>query len=244
MSVLIRGGSLRERFQDFVTTLDGFESVDALLAGNDPHGMKRADYLFDGRTIIVEQKILEADPADKPQKFVERLVQDGRVLFYGTLSTDVIFNEMRDGDRLKRQMFDKLTSRLDADLSNADKQTRDTRTIFNIPDAVGVVVILNEGAKTLVPDTIRLGLARTLCKTLPDGSYRYPSNAGVILLSDLHSFNTGDGLRLIPMLQFSHPNQRRVDEFAAFAAMLTARWAAFNGVPIVGATHEQMFTAA
>ena len=40
--------SLRNRFEAFVRTLDGFESIYALLKDCDPHGKRRADYLRNG----------------------------------------------------------------------------------------------------------------------------------------------------------------------------------------------------
>jgi hypothetical protein len=66
-SVTIRGGTLLQRFEEFVRTLDGFESVDDLLRNSDVHGRKRADYLLANRSIIIEQKALKDDPHDKPQ---------------------------------------------------------------------------------------------------------------------------------------------------------------------------------
>jgi hypothetical protein len=65
---------LKERFQKFVRTLDGFEDIDALLKDRDPAGKKRADYLFSERTIIVEQKVLETNPSEKTQNYLGRLM--------------------------------------------------------------------------------------------------------------------------------------------------------------------------
>lgn len=73
---------LRERFESFIRTFDGCEVVDELLHRQHLEGLKRADYLLQGRSIILEQKVLEGDPASKPQRFVDRLRQEGRVLFW------------------------------------------------------------------------------------------------------------------------------------------------------------------
>lgn len=78
-----------------------------------------------------------ADPAGKPQAFVQRLAEEGRVLFWGTLGTEVIFRKMADGEAQKKRMFDHLTRGLTDGIEAADQQTRDTREIFGIPDAVG-----------------------------------------------------------------------------------------------------------
>jgi hypothetical protein len=144
--------NLVERFEAFIKTVRGFESIDELLQDVHLEGKKRPDYLLRDRQIIVEQKVLLADPADKAQKFVNGLMNNGRILVYGTVSTDRVFAGMPDGDQQKRRMLLSITKGLEASFADADKQTRDTREILSIPDAVGMVVILNVSAPTLRPD--------------------------------------------------------------------------------------------
>ena len=62
------------------------------------------------------------------------------------------------GHELHKPLLHKLTSVLETDISRADKQTRDTREIFTIPNAAGVLVILNEGAQVLTPQLIEYRL--------------------------------------------------------------------------------------
>jgi hypothetical protein len=57
--------NLLERFEAFIKTVRGFESIDELLKDVHLEGKKRADYLLWDRQIIVEQKVLLDDPADK-----------------------------------------------------------------------------------------------------------------------------------------------------------------------------------
>ena len=60
--------TLRRRFESFVRNLDGFEDIDSLLRNDTGSaGRKRADYLLLGREVIVEQKALEVNPADRAQ---------------------------------------------------------------------------------------------------------------------------------------------------------------------------------
>ena len=135
-------------------TLDGFEDIDDLLRETDPLGKKRADYLVSDRTIIVEEKALEIDPSDKPQKYMDRLMGENRFIAYGTVSTKQVFDKLPDGEKLHKTLIHRLTSVLEGIASNADKQTRDTREIFAIPDAAGILVILNQAAQTLTPDLV------------------------------------------------------------------------------------------
>ena len=167
--------TLRARFEAFVQTLDGFENIDGLLKGTALPGKKRADYLFQNRSIIVEQKSLEIDPADKPQKFIEQLVQEGKLLFWGTLSTEAIFRRMPNGDDLRRQMTLKIGKVIDDNVRHADKQVRDTREIFDIGGAAGILVLLNEDATTLFPDIVTYVLTNIFQEKEGD-NYRYAAS--------------------------------------------------------------------
>ena len=233
-------GNLKERFERFVKTLNGFESIDVLLSGNDPKDVKRADYFFLKRSIIVEQKTIERDPSNKPQEFVESLVKQGKIMIWGTVSTKVIFDKLPDGEKLKAQMFDRLTRQIDTYVSDADKQTRDTRKYFDVPDALGILVLLNENGATLTPDVIRYGVQRPFAKKLVDGSYRYPHNQGVIVLSELHPIKTGNGGQMMPILPMFKSEDKRQKQFDAFTQEFMTLWAQFNRVPLV---HSSNFEA-
>ena len=75
--------NLPDRFGAFIKTLPGFESIDELLRSQYTHGKKRADYLVRNRRIIIEQKVLVVDPAEKPQRFIDELIGQGRILVTG-----------------------------------------------------------------------------------------------------------------------------------------------------------------
>jgi hypothetical protein len=225
---------LRERFETFVRTLDGFESIDALLRNCDPPGKKRADYLLYERQIIVEQKALEVDPIEKPRKFMDDLIEKGRfVLLGGQVSADVIFSKLPDGQKLQRELILRLTRALEGAVSNADKQTADTRDIFAISNAVGVLIILNEKARMLSPEIIHYGLANVFQKTSDDGSLRYPHINGVIVISEAHVVDAPTSAKIFPMLSFTSPHGRGEEVVKRFSAALMEHWANFNGVPLV-----------
>ena len=227
--------SLSNRFAAFVETLDLYESVDSLLQGNDPQGMKRADYLLGNRQFIIEQKALVSNPASRPQRFVDKLAVERGFVFMGTLSTDYIFSRQPDPQELQKRMVLDLARVIDDIVANADKQTADTRTIFNIPDAVGILVILNESAAHLPPDVIHYALANTFQKKTPQGAFRYSANNGVILFSEAHTL-VAPGLNpgpMHPILPFISPDRKHSAAFSEFAEMLVQRWTAFNNAPLI-----------
>jgi hypothetical protein len=237
------GTSLSQRVEAFLKTLGGFENVDALLKERDVPGKKRADYLLRDRSIIIEQKILVADPAGKPQKFVDNLVQDGKAIFFGTVSTALIFRKMADGEQQRKRMFDHLARVVIDDIENADKQTRDTRELFSIADAMGIVLILNEGAKTLEPDIVRYGIQRAYMKRDQVGKRRFTQNVGVIAMSEIHTVDFHAAAKTHPVLSFIDQESPHAEAFETFSREFQQRWAAFNGVPLYWASHADFAKA-
>jgi hypothetical protein len=224
--------NLLERFEAFAKTVRGFESIDDLLRDVHLEGKKRADYLLWEQQIIIEQKVLVVDPADRPQKFVDELIQQGRILAYGRVSVERIFARLPDGHELKRKMIRGITKGVEDSFASADKQTRDTREIFSIPNAVGIVIILNVSAPTLHPDLVRYGLSQVLQKKREDGSIRYPNNDGVIMISEAHT-DISEAGRGAPCFSSPTPHTKYERVVRDFSNSLIQAWAAFNNVPLV-----------
>jgi hypothetical protein len=232
--------TLRARFESFVKTLDGFEDIDALLqASKQPDSRMRADYLFQKRQIIVEQKTLESDPIDKPQKFADKIMRDRGIVLMGTRSTQCIFSGQPDADSLQRGLILKIAKTIDADVAKADKQTRDTRLIFGIPDAVGIVIFLNENAKMLAPDVIQYALCNTFQKRTDPCTLRYTQNDGALLISEAHTLNVPGFSRAYPINAFTSPKTKDADIVVAFLNMLVGRWAAFNNAALLTEGRQQ-----
>jgi len=225
--------SLCERFESFIKTLDGFENIDALLQGFDLRGKKRADYLVRNRAFIIEQKLLEKNPVERPQKFVERLGRKRGFVFMGTLSTDYIFKRQPDPEVLQQRMILDLARVIDDDVAYADKQTSDTRNLFNVPDAIGILAILNESAGLLRPDVIDYALRVSFQKKTESGAPRYPANDGVIVISEASAIAVPGFQQAFPIQLYVSPQRRRAAEVEQFMEILMKQWAAFNSLPLV-----------
>jgi len=225
---------LRLRFESFVKTLEGFEDIDSLLdEARGPDDRMRADYLFHCRRIIVEQKTLVSDPVGRPQRFADKVTRERGIVAYGTVSTRQIFSHQPDPDSLQRGLILDISRTIDDDVAKADKQVRDTRLIFDIPEATGIIVLLNEGAELLAPDVIHYALCNSFQKKGGDGKLRYTQNDGVILISEAHTLPVPGFQRVYPINTFTSPQTKSADKVIAFSEMLTARWATFNHVPLI-----------
>ncbi|MGA2888945.1 MAG: hypothetical protein ABSE51_12910 [Terracidiphilus sp.] len=226
--------TLRTRFESFVKTLDEFEDIDSLLNNaKEPDDRMRADYLFQSRQIIVEQKTLVSDPVGRPQRFAEKIMRDRGIIAFGTVSTRRIFSNQPDTDSLQRGLMLNIAKIIDDDVAKADKQVRDTRLIFGIPEATGIIVLLNEGAEMLAPDVIYYALCNAFQKKDEDGRLRYSRNDGVILISEAHTLPLPGFPRAYPINTFTSPQTKSTDKVIAFSEMLVARWATFNHVPLI-----------
>jgi hypothetical protein len=225
--------TLSERFEVFVKTLDGFESIDELLENENPQGKKRADYLVRNREFVIEQKVLKSDPVGRPQKFVDKLSARRGIVTFGKVSTNQIFAGQPDANNLQRRMVLDLTRIIDDNVAAADKQTADTRAIFNIPDSTGILLLLNESAAFLRPGVIHYALANSFQKRAESGAYRYAANDGVILISEANSIVADPNRPVFPILTFTSPEKKRAASVRKFAESMMKQWAAFNRAPLI-----------
>ena len=223
--------SLKERFESFMSSGDFAESVDAAAKLHYPKGFHRADYFARNRTAIIEQKSLDQDVDAKVRVFLGDLIR-----VHGPLDRDHItlagiiaaVTELPHGNPFKPRLRAILTQRIDDLLANGDKQTRDTRRFFGLPEAIGVVVILNEHATLIEPDYFQDKAWHMLRKEVSPGELRYPQNQVVILISEAHRVVTNANVEMIPVeTTFSDAgvNNPAVE---AFAEELRQRWADFN----------------
>jgi hypothetical protein len=121
-----------------------------------------------------------------------------------------------------------LTQRIDDYLAEADKQTRDTRLTFSIPEAVGIVVVLNEHAPLIEPDYFMDKAWDMLHKEVAPGTLRYPHNQVAVLISEAHRIHSSDGSEMIPIeTTFSDAGSNNPVAVSS-AEELRQRWAEFN----------------
>jgi hypothetical protein len=226
--------SLKERFEEFILSIEGVESVDRLMADCDLPGRKRADYLAYNRSVIIEQKSLDIDPGHKVPEFFEKHTDIENSVDGDLTALSHLLRSLPEGTKLGINLFRSLTKGLDDILSHADKQTRDTRKTFLISDAIGVVIILNDSAPTLEPDAVTIKAAEMLRKVTPAGELRYPENQVVILISEAHRIPSDKNVELIPT-STSFSEQGGQNPFANhFAQVFLSRWAEFNGALFMG----------
>jgi hypothetical protein len=229
--------TLKERFEQFMSGLEKVENIDDLMKQSKLPDRKRADYLAFDRDVIIEQKSLEVDLDDKIQPLVidyfrTRGITDtgGPITFTSFVK---ILSESPDTSNLKRQLRQILTQRIDDLLAKADKQTHDTRETFVIPQAVGIVVILNDNVQLIEPDFVADKAFDMLRKRRPTGEIRYPDNQVVISISEAHRIQSDDPVELIPTDTIYSDVGNQLPLATRYSNILSQRWAEFNGASFV-----------
>jgi hypothetical protein len=144
------------------------------------------------------------------------------------VSTNQIFATQSDPQNLQRRMVLDLARVISDGVAFADKQTADTRQLFDIPDAVGVLVFLNESATALPLDVIHWTLAHEFGKRCDSGALRYTANDCVILISGANSFAVRELPCAFPMLSFISPSKRQPAFISEFSDKMRRQWYAFN----------------
>ncbi len=216
--------SLKIRFEDFVQTLEDFESVDQLMLTQ--HSAKsRADYFLNGRGFILEQKSIEKPPGFNLQDFVQKVVKENnpapcRIIkpyTRGMLYTNTSY-------RLAERHF---TKGLKASLHRANKQIRETKEIFSLPEAKGIVVLLNDSIADLSPELIAMTVAKSLEKKQKE-EFEYSDIGAVIVISETHVINNPTIKNAYPLQTIANSNVENIAEFQKFGSDLVEAWSKFN----------------
>lgn len=227
----MNGSSLKARFASFMKS-DGFaEDIDVLVRTGYPKGLRKADYLAHNRSVIIEQKSLDEDVQAKVQVVLDDMVRTYGPLDRGQVTLAGIIDavaRLPRGNPFKPRLRAILTQKIDDLIAKADKQTRDTRKFFGLPDALGVVVVLNEHAPLVEPDYFQDKAWDMLRKEQASGQLRYPENQIVILISEAHRVVTAANVEMIPVEMTLSEAALKNPAAEDFASELRQRWADFN----------------
>jgi hypothetical protein len=235
-----------ERLYRVAKTIPGSECIDDLPQTPEQRAAKKADYLFRNRTIVCEQKTLETDTWPKVEKLLKFLEKRHEwPIFYGAWELAKILRKFPDGPEINRRVFDSLTTAVQKAISDANRQIRETKRTFNLPDSGDLLVLANENVTALSPQIIVHKVLRTLQKREePEGALQFPEINAVQLIVENYVCEIQAGLTGVPsfVVQQEIPDPCNV---LGFIEKLDEAWAAFHHVPlktIVGANlDEQVF---
>ncbi|QNH22929.1 hypothetical protein HEP73_03878 [Xanthomonas sp. GW] len=213
---------MESRFATFAMTIEGAESIDKLLQSTDQG--QRADYLWRGRSVITELKVLRADPQSKVDSTFDELSRrnDFPVIF-GAVEVHKVLAHLPDGDEQMRRLNQKVMRSVEGAFRDAKRQIANTKRILELGDALGILALLNPDIEALDPISVGKEVSR-LIQTRQKDMWAVDV---VWLLSEAHFI--GGAMPCIII------EGDRVDRFhwgGDFLTSLNERWAHFNNSPM------------
>jgi hypothetical protein len=227
--------TLEERFIDFAKNLESSESIDTLQLTPEQKVAEKADFFFNHRRVICELKSLKKDTQYKVYDIL-RPHQDRSEwpVFYGEWEVLKILKWLPDGDQIHRKIFDAITSALERLLRKAHRQIKATKEAFNIQNAEGLLVILNDMVEISSPDMIAHKVFEVLHKRTPEGKVRFLEIAVVWIINETHFIQVTPYLKTIPSIILINPhNQEDITKTDIFVESIQPKWAAYNKLPCI-----------
>lgn len=224
---------LEERFKTFLSTDLGAESVDDLSGTMAwPAGKQKADFLFENRRIVCELKRLTADPLPKLDKMVGRLTQRADwPLIFGSRSLSNVLRRLPDGDQVNAEASHLVSNVVEDAIRDANGQIRDTKEVLELPDADGLLVILNEDVHLHSPQLVVYRVHKALEKVMDRHKRgpRFPWVSAVLLIDVAHvsvEDNNSFAFPIIACQNMLSPGLHIVP----FVDQLMYKWAEFEGL--------------
>lgn len=232
--------NLEGRFKVFLRDLEGAESIDDLELTPEQERANKGDYFFAGRTVIGELKALYEDTSSKVESILAPYRETPEwPVFFGEQDLNKILAHLPDGDKIRARVVGAITRLIEAVVEKANRQIRATKDTFGLPEAGGLLIILNDAVDVLSPDLIVYRVRRALNKRTPDGALRFPHVSAVLVIGAAHYTQMNPVLKGLPILLIPNvvPEAARVEEFVR---ELNEKWAAFEGKPLIPIESEDI----
>lgn len=224
-----RAPSLEARFTRFLEALQGAESIDQLALPEDPQHRRKADFLLAHRKVIVELKTLTDDPSHKVEATADKhRNREDWPLFYGTADVRKVLGNLPDGEAIYGKMANALGRSVETAVRSAEEQVTHTRRVLELPEAAGLLVILNDSVDVLGPYVVGHRVAQ-LMRRPRTGNSDAEKLDFVWLLFESHVMGTVQGRPAVPCILINGEGKDRFPWFHALHQDLVARWAHANG---------------
>lgn len=215
---------MEARFHRFARELPSAESVDEVVPTGTVQG-PRADYLWRNRTVITELKTLIEDPQGKLDREVNELSKRPDFpVFVGPAPVDKVLRHIPDGSEVMRKLRQKVLRSIEGSFRSAKHQIANTKSIFEIEDALGLLVVLNPAIETLDPGDA----VRELSHLLERRQQGVHGIDAVWLLSEAHRMSGAH-----PCIFITGSRIERFEWAEDYLDELNRAWAAFNNSPLL-----------
>jgi hypothetical protein len=212
-----------KEFKRFISTLNDCE----VLQESTVSGQRRVDYLLNARTIVADLKTLSGDASAK----ISKLLEESGITFYGSAPFDLLIKGRPDAEELNRKAFGLVNTSLESHFRKADQQIEATKEEFNLKDALGLIIVVNNGNLALEPHVVVKAASRLLMKA-SSGETRYPSIHGCLYLCENHPLRHFQipNHTTLPALNIVATSGQPYDALSTYIDKLIRAWCAFRGI--------------
>ena len=220
-----------KNFYKFIGTLPLSENIDSLAENIEHEGKKIGDFFFLNRKFTCEIKSLNKDTKGKVEKIVDGLRdREDFPVFYGSWELHKILKHMKDGDSVHERIAYAVTSPIEDHFKDANRQIRDTKKLFEEPNSLGLVIIVNRSVDILDAELVGWRINRCLHKKRQDGSLRFECINGTWLIDEAHHFIVHENLKG-PISIIFEGKGNCGNQAGEYMEYLTVQWATWNGFP-------------
>lgn len=228
--------SLEARFSRFLISLSGTEVIDSLQLPEQPIYTRKADFLLANRKVVVELKALTTDPSFKIDQEVDK--HRGREefpLIYGQVDLRKVLDHLPDGEKIRRRILNAIGRMIEDHVRSAEEQIEHTRRRLGIPDAVGVLVLLNESIALLDPTVIAHRVLGTSRRQRSGRNGWLPVDF-CLIVDESNLLHVGNSPAAFVNMWVSNRKRSDIPWFDAFGNNLTEGWSRFNNMQHVDGT--------
>lgn len=219
--------SFIDRFNAFLGAQIGAEAIDSLDLTKEQAAADHADYFLQARHIVVEIKSLQTDTARKMEPILAPHMARPEFRDFPAHGIDPVLDALPDGNEIRDTIYRAITESVEGAVEKANRQIRETKRTFNIPEAYGLLVVLNDSVLILNPTTVAKRVAQCFTKRTPGGEPRFIEIDAAWLLNERHLTNIA-GRNAVMDLILQNSQNNRGKYASAVADLLSEQWAAFN----------------
>lgn len=174
--------SLEARVIDFLEGDDWTESLDGAAFDHINGSETKADYLLAGRRMIAELKTLNASPMDRTeQRLKKRFAEPDAPIVFGTLGVSKVIEGLQDNEAISKMMIDMAGRAVRRHLQKANEQIGAIKMRLKLPDAGGLLILMNEAEPMI--DISAIGYTLKTAFETVEGAYPHITNIWAIVES-------------------------------------------------------------
>lgn len=233
---------LNDRFFEFCRQYPGAEDLDAVEASKHfPRGSKVADFLFEDGGVVSEVKTFTAETSEKLANYMDSVGIGPSQLRNGQHSVRKLFLALDDGEAKYRKAITLATTPISDGLDDAEKQIHDTKVALKLPNADGLLIVLNDEVILAGPSFVKTRIEQRLARTAPDGAPYHGNVSHILYICEKYTPGEDDAYL---NLSLRNPLVPERNALSSFAVKFMTAWAQFNGQSFMMAEprHEKALT--